>query len=51
MLESVRDIVYPLAEEKGLGFQFDAPISGWLGYPLALSRVILNLTTNALNFT
>ena len=52
MLESVHDIVYPLAEEKGLGLQHSVGISEWrLGYPLALSRVLLNLTTNALKFT
>ena len=52
MLESVRDIVYPLAEEKGLSLRFQSEVSEWrIGYPLALSRVLLNLTTNALKFT
>jgi signal transduction histidine kinase len=52
MLESVRDIVYPLAEEKGLSLRFRVDVSEWrLGYALALSRVLLNLTTNALKFT
>jgi signal transduction histidine kinase len=52
ILESVRDIVYPLAEEKRLNLRLDCKVTDRRrGYPLALSRVLLNLTTNALKFT
>jgi signal transduction histidine kinase len=52
VLHSVNDIVRPLAEEKGLTVQMtgtDADLR--VGHPVALSRVLLNLTTNALKFT
>ncbi len=52
ILESVRDIVQPMAEEKGLSVRILPPEPDHrLGFPLALSRVLLNLTTNALKFT
>ena len=52
IFESVRDIVHPIAEEKGLEIRLTLPDSDHrLGQPLALSRVLLNLTTNALKFT
>jgi two-component system, sensor histidine kinase len=52
ILESVRDIVQPIAEEKGLEVRITAPPSDFrVGHPVALSRVLLNLTTNALKFT
>jgi signal transduction histidine kinase len=52
MLESVHDIVRPMAEEKGIRVQLFPPsVDLRLGYPLALSRVLLNLTTNGLKFT
>lgn len=52
ILESVRDIVQPIAEEKGLEVKLAGPTEGLrVGYPVALSRVLLNLTTNALKFT
>jgi signal transduction histidine kinase len=52
ILDSVRDIVSPIAEEKGLTVRVKPPASDHrLGHPLALSRVLLNLTTNALKFT
>src|SRR5258705_8321784 len=52
MLESVRDIVRPIAEEKRLTVRLLAPTHDQrIGYPVALSRVLLNLTTNALKFT
>ena len=52
ILESVRDIVQPIAEEKGLEVRLEAPDADFrIGHPVALSRVLLNLTTNALKFT
>ena len=52
ILESVRDIVQPIAEEKALGVRLTAPEADFrIGHPVALSRVLLNLTTNALKFT
>ena len=52
IMRSVRDIVLPIAEEKGLALQFTPPEGDVrTGYPAALNRVLLNLTTNALKFT
>ncbi|MGH7578848.1 MAG: sensor histidine kinase [Gemmatimonadales bacterium] len=52
ILESVRDIVQPIAEEKSLGVRLATPEADFrIGHPVALSRVLLNLTTNALKFT
>ncbi|MES2124525.1 MAG: HAMP domain-containing sensor histidine kinase [Gemmatimonadota bacterium] len=52
VLESVRDIVLPIAEEKGLELRFEGPHHDRrIGHPGALNRVLLNLTTNALKFT
>jgi signal transduction histidine kinase len=52
LLGSVRDLVAPTAEEKGLELRIGSvPSAHRLGYPIALSRVLLNLTTNALKFT
>ena len=52
ILESLHDMVRPIAEEKGLTVRYTVPPSDRrLGRPLALSRVLLNLTTNALKFT
>ena len=52
ILESVRDIVQPIAEEKGLEVRLEGAGEGLrIGFPVALSRVLLNLTTNALKFT
>ena len=52
VLESVRDIVRPLAEVKRLAVRIDAPAADErVGHPVALRRVLLNLTTNALKFT
>jgi signal transduction histidine kinase len=52
ILESVHDIVRPMAEEKGLRVQLFPPaVDQRFGYPLALSRVLLNLTANGLKFT
>jgi signal transduction histidine kinase len=52
ILESVRDIVQPIAEEKNLTVRLQPPETDFrVGHPVALSRVLLNLTTNALKFT
>ena len=52
IFESVRDIVQPIAEEKNLRVQLVVPEADFrIGHPVALSRVLLNLTTNALKFT
>jgi signal transduction histidine kinase len=52
MLESVRDIVRPIAEEKRLSLRLLGPTHDQrIGHSVALSRVLLNLTTNALKFT
>lgn len=52
-LHVVRDIVQPIAEEKKLEVLLAAPQKGdrRFGQPAALTRVLLNLTTNALKFT
>jgi len=52
LFHSVRDMVQPMAEEKGLALRLLPPDGDQrLGYQVALSRVLLNLTTNALKFT
>lgn len=52
VLEAVRDIVLPIAEEKGLELRFAGPDTDRRhGHPGALNRVLLNLTTNALKFS
>ncbi len=52
ILDSVRDIVLPIAEEKSLAVRLESPRADFrVGHPVALSRVLLNLTTNALKFT
>ncbi|MGH7476888.1 MAG: sensor histidine kinase [Longimicrobiales bacterium] len=51
-LESVRGIVEPLAEEKHLQLRLrGAEPDSRMGHPIALNRVLLNLSTNALKFT
>jgi signal transduction histidine kinase len=52
VLESIADIVRPMAEEKGLGIRlFPPPSDHRIGPAQAVSRVLLNLTTNAIKFT
>jgi signal transduction histidine kinase len=52
MLNSVRDIVAPMAEEKGLSVRVAAPCEdARLGFPVALHRILLNLASNAVKYT
>lgn len=52
VLEAVNDIVRPIAEEKQLAVRLSPPESDErLGHPVALSRLLLNLTSNGLKFT
>lgn len=52
LLAGVRDIVQPIAEEKHLTLTMNGPAADVrVGHPVALNRVLLNLTTNALKFT
>ena len=52
VLASVHSIVRPMVEEKKLEMRFLGPEGDQrLGHPVALSRVLLNLTTNAIKFT
>lgn len=52
ILDSICDIVRPMAEEKGLEIRYQPPeYDHRVGYAQALSRILLNLTTNALKFT
>ncbi|OLC05691.1 MAG: hypothetical protein AUH42_07055 [Gemmatimonadetes bacterium 13_1_40CM_70_11] len=52
LLHSIADIVQPMAVEKGLWIRLH-PVEPdrRIGHPVALSRILLNLTTNALKFT
>jgi signal transduction histidine kinase len=52
LLDTLHDLVRPVAEEKGLAVRYTVSTTDHrIGRPLALSRVLLNLTTNALKFT
>ena len=52
LLDSVRSIVSPMAEEKRLSITLVPPdVDQRVGHPVAISRVLLNLTTNAIRFT
>jgi signal transduction histidine kinase len=49
---SVKDIVQPMAEEKGVGLEFIVPANdARKGVPAALNRILLNLTSNAIKFS
>jgi signal transduction histidine kinase len=51
-LKSVRDVVQPMAEEKGVTLEFVPPANDIrMGLPAALNRILLNLTSNAIKFT
>ena len=54
LLEETRRTVQPMADERGLHFETTVEIEcsdRRVGYPVPLSRILLNLTTNALKFT
>jgi signal transduction histidine kinase len=52
VLDEVRAILAPVAEEKGLAFVVTGEVAGArVGRAVALQRVLLNLATNALKFT
>jgi signal transduction histidine kinase len=52
VFDSVREMVFPMAEEKGIELEFRVPeYDQCIGHPGPLGRVLLNLTTNALKFT
>ncbi len=52
VLDEVRAILAPVAEEKGLTFEVAGRVDGArVGRAVAVQRVLLNLATNALKFT
>lgn len=52
MFASVRSMILPIAEERRLEVRLVPPLPEWrLGHERALSRVLLNLATNAVKFT
>jgi len=52
VFKAVQDMICPMTEIKGLMLQFELPELGpRLGHAKALSRVLLNLATNAVKFT
>jgi signal transduction histidine kinase len=52
VLQSIMDILRPMAEEKRLVVQCVGPEADLrIGYQAALNRVLLNLATNAIKFT
>ena len=51
-LESLRDLLYPMAEERAVELKLLPPRNPQrVGFPVALSRVLMNLATNALRHT
>lgn len=52
VLQSIMDILRPMAEEKRLEMKASGPSADVrVGHPSALNRVLLNLATNAIKFT
>jgi signal transduction histidine kinase len=51
-LASIKELVQPMAEEKGIGLKMVLPEDDVrIGLPAALNRILLNLTSNAIKFT
>jgi signal transduction histidine kinase len=52
LLESIHDLVQPMTEARGISLRLSCPDQDHLlGHPEPLSRVLLNLTTNAVKAT
>jgi signal transduction histidine kinase len=52
LLNSVADIVRPIADERKLELRVTTPpTSGRVGQPAAISRILLNLASNAIKCT
>lgn len=52
LISAVCAVVHPVGEEKGLPIHVVLPtVDGRIGYPTAISRVLLNLGSNALRYT
>jgi signal transduction histidine kinase len=52
LFASVHNMILPIAQEKGLEVRLVYPVPEWrVGHALALSRVSLNLATNAVKYT
>ncbi len=52
VFESVRALVQPMAEERGLVLRFESRVTdARVGHRAAIQRVVLNLVTNAVKFT
>jgi signal transduction histidine kinase len=52
LMHSVADMLRPIAEERRLALRIATPsVSARIGQPVALSRVLLNLGSNALKYT
>jgi signal transduction histidine kinase len=52
VFDSVHEVVRPIAEEKKIALEFTIPdYDHCVGRPMAIGRVVLNLTINALKFT
>lgn len=52
ILESVREVVQPMADAKGVEFRTEVATHDRVrGHPLAISRILLNLVINGLKFT
>jgi hypothetical protein len=52
LLDSIHDLVQPMTEARGISLRLSRPDQDHLlGHPVPLSRVLLNLTTNAVKAT
>jgi signal transduction histidine kinase len=51
-IASIKELVLPMAEEKGIGLEVVLPVNdARRGLPTALNRILLNLTSNAIKFS